>query len=164
MRLDYKSKISDLDTLKAKIEILHKKRKIVVFTNGCFDILHVGHLDYLAFARAQGDALIVGLNSDASVKRNKGEKRPIIPEQERAELLAGLSVVDYVVIFDDDEPKRIISELLPDVLVKGEDWSHYISGGDIVKANGGKVVLAKLVPGKSTTNVIENILDNFSRN
>jgi len=164
MRLDYKSKISDLDTLKAKIEILHKKREIVVFTNGCFDILHVGHLDYLAFARAQGDALIVGLNSDASVKRNKGEKRPIIPEQERAELLAGLSVVDYVVIFDDDEPKRIISELLPDVLVKGEDWSHYISGGDIVKANGGKVVLAKLVPGKSTTNVIENILDNFSRN
>ena len=130
----------------------------VVFTNGCFDILHAGHVDYLAFARRQGDILVVGLNSDASVKRNKGEHRPINNQDDRAYVLAALEAVDFVVIFDDDEPKNIIGEIIPDILVKGEDWAHYVSGREIVEANGGKVVLAKMVEGRSTTNTIEKIL------
>lgn len=130
-----------------------------VFTNGCFDILHIGHADYLGFARRQGDVLIVGLNSDASVKRNKGPKRPINNENERALMLAALNVVDYVVLFDEDEPAALIAQLLPDVLVKGEDWAHYVSGREVVEKNGGCVVLAKMVDGKSTTNMITRILD-----
>lgn len=130
----------------------------LVFTNGCFDILHAGHIDYLGFARQQGDALVVGLNSDASVKRNKGEGRPINSEEDRAYVLAALEAVDYVVIFDDDEPAPLVGEIIPDILVKGEDWAHYVSGREVVEANGGKVVLAKLVEGRSTTNVIDRIL------
>lgn len=136
--------------------------KTLVFTNGCFDILHRGHVDYLEFARAQGDALVVGLNSDASVRRNKGDKRPINLEQDRAFLLRALRAVDFVVIFDDDEPRALIGEILPDVLVKGKDWSHYVSGRDIVEANGGRVVLADLVDGKSTSNTIDRILSAYA--
>lgn len=138
---------------------LQASGKTVVFTNGAFDILHVGHLSYLEFARAQGDCLIVGLNSDASIKRYKGPERPINPCPDRARLLLGLRCVDFVVVFEEDEPKDLIRELLPDVLVKGADWAHYVSGRDIVEANGGKVVLAKLVEGRSTSRIIEAIQD-----
>lgn len=131
----------------------------MVFTNGCFDILHTGHTQYLSFARNQGDALVVGLNSDASVQRAKGPTRPVNPQDDRAQVLAALESVDYVVIFDDDEPVNIITEILPDVLVKGEDWAHYVSGRDIVEQNGGKVVLAPLVEGKSTTDTISRMED-----
>ncbi len=153
----YSTKIMDLDALCTERKRLRQAGKTVVFTNGCFDLLHLAHIDYLTFAREQGDALVVGLNSDASVKRNKGESRPIVPQQDRASVLAALEVVDYVVIFDDDEPAPTIAKLIPDVLVKGEDWSHYVSGRDTVEANGGKVVLAKLVEGRSSTSIIDRI-------
>ncbi|GAB4180809.1 MAG: D-glycero-beta-D-manno-heptose 1-phosphate adenylyltransferase [Terrimicrobiaceae bacterium] len=129
----------------------------LVFTNGCFDILHRGHVTYLEFARAQGDALIVGLNSDASVRRAKGPTRPVNSQEDRAFVLAGLRCVDAVVIFDEDEPRDLIGAILPDVLVKGSDWAHYVSGRDIVEANGGRVVLAEFVDGHSTTRIIERI-------
>jgi len=129
----------------------------LVFTNGCFDILHAGHVTYLAFARQQGDALVVGLNSDASVRRSKGPTRPVNPQQDRAFVLAALESVDYVVLFEEDEPKALITELIPDVLVKGSDWAHYVSGRDVVEAAGGRVVLADFVAGRSTTGIIERI-------
>ena len=129
----------------------------MVFTNGCFDILHRGHTEYLAFARAQGDALVVGLNSDSSVRRAKGPTRPVNPEADRAFVLGSLRAVDFVVIFDEDEPRDLISKILPDVLVKGKDWAHYVSGRDIVEANGGCVVLAEMVEGRSTTATIERM-------
>lgn len=129
-----------------------------VFTNGCFDILHRGHVTYLAFARAQGDVLCLGLNSDASVRRNKGSNRPINSEQDRAWVVGSLSVVDYVVLFDEDEPRNIIGQILPHVLVKSRDWAHYVSGRNIVEAHGGQVILADLVEGRSTTNTIERVL------
>lgn len=151
-------KILNIDQMKATRAEMRQNNQTLVFTNGCFDILHAGHVDYLAFSRNQGDALVVGLNSDASVKHNKGENRPINSEEDRACVIAALESVDFVVIFDDDEPKGIISEIIPDVLVKGEDWAHYISGREIVEANGGKVVLAKMVEGHSTTNTIDKIL------
>lgn len=152
-------KILTIDSLLDERERLRESKRALVFTNGCFDILHTGHADYLAFARRQGDALIVGVNSDASVKRNKGPKRPVNDEHDRALVLAALEAVDYVVIFDDDEPAPIIEKILPDVLVKGEDWAHYVSGREAVERAGGKVVLAPLVKGKSTTNLIERILE-----
>jgi len=135
----------------------------VVFTNGCFDLLHVGHADYLAFARAQGDALVVGINSDASVRRNKGPRRPIVAERDRARLLAALACVDAVTIFDEDEPATLVAELLPDVLVKGADWAHYVSGRDTVEARGGRVALAEMTPGYSTSDLIRNILAAYGR-
>lgn len=158
---DYPARILTRDEMKAEMAVLHSTGKKVVFTNGAFDILHLGHLTYMTFARQQGDCLVVGLNSDASVRRYKTDKRPIVPQLERATLLAGLKCVDYVVIFDEDEPKELIAHILPDVLVKGEDWAHYVSGRDIVEANGGKVVLAKMVEGRSTTNVIKKILEAY---
>lgn len=133
---------------------LHKQGRKLVFTNGCFDILHRGHVEYLAFARAQGDALVVGLNSDASVRRAKGPTRPVNPEMDRAFVLGSLRAVDFVVIFDEDEPRDLIGKILPDVLVKGKDWAHYVSGRDIVEAHGGCVVLAEMVEGRSTTATI----------
>ncbi len=136
---------------------LHAAGRKLVFTNGCFDILHRGHVTYLAFARAQGDALCVGLNSDASVRRYKGPTRPINPEQDRACVLASLEAVDLVVIFDEDEPKELIARILPHVLVKGRDWAHCVSGREVVEAHGGHVVLADLVEGRSTTGTIERI-------
>ncbi len=160
---DYQSRILTRDQMKAEMAALRAAGKKVVFTNGAFDILHLGHLTYMTFARRQGDALVVGLNSDASVKRYKGDKRPIVPEQERATLLAGLKCVDYVVIFDEDEPKDLIAHILPDVLVKGEDWAHYVSGRDIVEAHGGKVVLAKMVAGRSTTNIIKKVTEAYGK-
>jgi len=136
----------------------------LVFTNGCFDILHRGHVTYLTFARNQGDALCVGINSDGSVRRNKGDDRPINPEEDRAFVLASLACVDYVVIFDDDEPYNLIGKIIPQVLVKGKDWAHYVSGRDIVEGNGGHVVLADMVDGRSTTGTIQRILKVYGGN
>ena len=155
----FEGKILDASAMRAERDRLHAAGKTLVFTNGCFDILHAGHVTYLQFARAQGDALCVGINSDASVRRNKGPTRPIVSEGNRAKLLACLRFVDSVVPFDEDEPKDLIAKVLPDVLVKGKDWAHYVSGRDVVEANGGRVVLADLVPGLSTTNVIGKILE-----
>jgi len=148
-----------LTSLEARAERdrLHGLGLRLVFTNGCFDILHRGHVEYLRFARAQGDALVVGLNSDASVRRAKGPARPVNAEGDRAYVLAALRAVDAVVIFNEDEPRDLISQILPDVLVKGNDWAHYVSGRDIVEANGGCVVLAEMVAGKSTTATIERM-------
>jgi D-beta-D-heptose 7-phosphate kinase/D-beta-D-heptose 1-phosphate adenosyltransferase len=130
----------------------------VVFTNGCFDVLHAGHSRYLARARSLGDLLVVGLNDDASVTRLKGAGRPIMPQQDRAELLAALSCVDFVVAFSEDTPKDLIERVEPDILVKGEDWKDKgVVGRDFVEARGGKVVLMPMEPGRSTTNVVEKI-------
>ena len=143
--------------MRAQRDRLHAEGRTLVFTNGCFDILHRGHADYLAFARSQGDALVVGLNSDASVRRAKGPTRPVNPEQDRAYVLGSLRAVDFVVIFEEDEPRDLIAQILPDVLVKGKDWAHYVSGREIVEANGGRVVLAEMVEGRSTTATIERM-------
>ncbi len=148
------SKTPGLDGLLAARRRLREEGRTAVFTNGCFDILHAGHLDYLLFARGQGDALIVGVNSDASVRRNKGPQRPLVSEAERLRLLAALEPVDYAIVFDEDEPRRLIEALLPDVLVKGEDWAHYVSGREAVEANGGRVVLAPLTPNRSTSRLL----------
>jgi D-beta-D-heptose 7-phosphate kinase/D-beta-D-heptose 1-phosphate adenosyltransferase len=155
---NYKDKILSRAAMAAGRAELKSAGKTVVFTNGCFDILHSGHVSYLDFARRQGDALILGMNSDISVKRNKGEDRPINCEQDRAEVLAALECIDYVVLFDEDEPRELIEALLPDVLVKGEDWAHYVSGREAVEAAGGKVVLAQMVEGRSTTGTIGKVL------
>ena len=143
--------------MRAERDRLHAEGRTLVFTNGCFDILHRGHADYLAFARSQGDALVVGLNSDASVRRAKGPTRPVNPEGDRAFVLGSLRAVDFVVIFDEDEPRDLIAKILPDILVKGKDWAHYVSGRDIVEAHGGRVVLAEMVEGRSTTATLERL-------
>ena len=154
----YESKVVSLARLVNVRKQLRRAKKKLVFTNGCFDLLHVGHAEYLAFARNQGDALVVAVNSDASVRKNKGSSRPIVPQDDRARMLAALEAVDYVILFDDDEPQRLLWALLPDVLVKGADWAHYVAGREIVEKTGGKVVLAPICRGKSTTNIIEKIL------
>ena len=147
-----------VDEMTSERERLTEAGQRLVFTNGCFDILHTGHVTYLEFAGSQGDALVIGLNSDTSVRRNKGPKRPINSQEDRARVLLSLRAVDYVVVFDDDEPRPIIAAILPDVLVKGSDWAHYVSGRDVVEAHGGKVVLADMVEGQSTTGTIERIV------
>ena len=135
-----------------------RNRRRIVFTNGCFDVLHPGHIRSLEQARDLGDALIVGLNSDASVRQLKGAGRPVLPEQERAEILAALECVDGVVVFDDLTPREVISRLLPDVLVKGGDWAgDKIVGREEVEAAGGRVVSAPVVPGYSTTDILRKI-------
>jgi len=151
------TKIKTAEEMVAERARLAAAGRELVFTNGCFDLLHRGHIEYLAFARAQGDALLVGLNSDASVRLNKGASRPIVPEADRALVLAGLESVDYVVLFDEKEPAALIGRILPQVLVKGEDWRHYVSGREVVEAAGGRVVLAPLTIGRSTTDIIERI-------
>ena len=157
-----KSKIMDVKGFASERQRLRTEGKTLVFTNGCFDILHMGHVDYLSFARNQGDALVVGLNSDASVKRNKGPQRPINSETDRAALMAALEAVDYVIIFDDDEPAELVAQIIPDILVKGEDWAHYVSGRETVESNGGKVVLAKLTQGRSTSSLIDRIREVYA--
>jgi rfaE bifunctional protein nucleotidyltransferase chain/domain len=132
--------------------------KRVVFTNGCFDLLHPGHIRLLEECRALGDVLIVAINTDASVRKNKGPSRPLIPEQERAEVLAALAAVDYVSIFDEPTPREIVAAVLPDILVKGNDWGpDAIVGREEVEAAGGKVVSIPLEPGYSTTRLVERI-------
>jgi len=141
---------------------LKEQNKKVVFTNGVFDILHAGHVDYLAKARQCGDVLFLALNSDASVKRIKGEKKPIVPQNERAFVLSNLRSVDYITIFEDDTPQKIIDMLLPDVLVKGADWSiDKIVGRETVEKNGGEVKRIEFVSQQSTTNIIKKILDSY---
>jgi len=130
----------------------------VVFTNGCYDLLHPGHVRLLEQARSLGDVLILALNSDASVRRYKGPSRPLIPENERAELALALEAVDAVTLFDEETPRELIAEVLPDVLVKGADWSHFIAGREEVEAAGGLVLTIALEPGYSTTNLVESIL------
>ncbi|MEO7143471.1 MAG: adenylyltransferase/cytidyltransferase family protein [Bryobacteraceae bacterium] len=132
--------------------------KTVVFTNGCYDILHPGHVRLLERARSLGDVLILGLNSDASVARLKGPARPLIAEDERARLASRLEAVDATTLFDEDTPRELIAALLPDVLVKGADWSHFIAGREEVEAAGGKVLALELEPGFSTTNIVEQLL------
>jgi rfaE bifunctional protein nucleotidyltransferase chain/domain len=146
----------DADALAAFVGAARASGKRIVFTNGVFDILHPGHLRYLQAARRHGDLLIVGLNSDASVRRNKGLSRPINPEQERAEVLEALDCVDAVAVFDDETPAEIIRRVQPDVLVKGADWpADQIVGRDTVEARGGRVILEPVEQGYSTTTLIE---------
>ncbi|MBI1356795.1 MAG: D-glycero-beta-D-manno-heptose 1-phosphate adenylyltransferase [Acidobacteria bacterium] len=131
----------------------------VVFTNGCFDLLHPGHIRLLESARSLGDRLVVAINSDASVRGLKGPTRPILPEQERAAVLTALEAVDAVTVFDEETPCPLLEKLLPDVLVKGSDWSHWIAGREIVEEAGGQVLPIPVEPGYSTTDVVRNILE-----
>lgn len=130
----------------------------VVFTNGCYDLLHPGHVRLLEKARSLGDILVLALNTDASVARMKGPARPIICQRDRAELAASLAAVDAVTFFDEDTPRELIADLLPDVLVKGADWSHFIAGREEVEAAGGEVLTLPLEPGLSTTNIVAELL------
>ncbi len=132
--------------------------RIVVFTNGCYDLLHPGHIRLLEQAHSLGDVLVLGLNTDASVARLKGPSRPLIRENDRAELAAALTAVDAVTLFDEDTPRELIADLLPDILVKGADWSHFIAGRAEVEAAGGKVLTIPMEPGYSTTNIVEKLL------
>jgi len=132
--------------------------KSVVFTNGCYDVLHPGHIRLLEQARSLGDLLVVGLNTDAGVRRSKGPGRPVTPEQERAETLLGLEAVDAVVLFDEETPRELIAAFLPDILIKGADWSHFIAGREEVEAAGGRVLTVELEPGYSTTAALEELL------
>ena len=151
-------RVLGLDEVGAFADELRAGGKKVVFTNGVFDLLHPGHVRYLQAARREGDALIIGVNSDRSVRANKGPARPMIPEAERAELLAALACVDAVVIFDEDTPAAIIRRVQPDVLVKGADWAaDQIVGRDTVEARGGKVVRIPIEQGWSTTAILERI-------
>ena len=131
----------------------------VVFTNGCYDLLHPGHVRLLEEARSLGDLLILALNSDASVRRMKGPSRPLIAQDERAEMALALEAVDAVTYFDEETPRELIAEVLPDVLIKGADWSHFIAGREEVEAAGGQVLTVPLQPGFSTTNIVERILE-----
>lgn len=159
---DSNTKIKNLDVLAGIIDEEKRKGKRVVFTNGCFDLLHAGHVKYLQKARTLGDLLILGLNSDASVRRLKGERRPLIGETERAHILAALDCIDYVVIFDEETPLRLIETLKPLVLVKGGDYTpDGVVGKDVVESYGGRVELVEFVDGKSTTNIIEKILQTY---
>jgi rfaE bifunctional protein nucleotidyltransferase chain/domain len=154
--------IFSLDRLRTERERLRREGRRVVFTNGCFDLIHPGHVKYLQEARRLGDALIVALNSDRSVRELKGEKRPILDQNERADVMAALSCVDYVTIFDEPTPREIIAALLPDVLVKGGDWDvERIVGRDEVEAAGGEVLSLPFIEGCSTTDVIERILRRY---
>ncbi len=160
---DSDAKIKNLDALADLVEREKLKGMRVAFTNGCFDLLHVGHVKYLQKARSYGDLLVLGLNSDASVRRLKGEKRPLIGQSERAHILAALDCVDYVVIFDEDTPIRLLETLRPHVLVKGGDYTpDRVVGKDLVESYGGRVELVAFVDGRSTTNIIEKILQNYS--
>ena len=153
-------KVVNIDEMKTIRESLHSQRKTVVFTNGVFDIIHRGHIEYLSKAKALGDVLIVGMNSDDSVRRIKGDKRPVVLQNDRAYVLSNLCPVDYVCLFTEDTPFQLISALLPDVLVKGADWKiENIVGKDVVEQSGGRVATIEYVPNRSTTNIIERILE-----
>lgn len=142
---------------------MKKQGKQIVFTNGCFDILHAGHVEYLQKAKAKGNILVVAINSDASVKRIKGNRRPIIQQADRARILAGLSSVDYVTIFNQDTPLETIKALRPDMLIKGADWKiNKIVGADFLNGYGGKTAVIKLTAGRSTTNIINEIIKKYA--
>ena len=151
--------IHSRDSVAGQVRRLQVSGKKIVFTNGCFDVLHPGHLDLLARARSLGDALVVAINGDDSVKRLKGPNRPIFPETERGEILSALDAVDFVCTFNEDTPLETILDVRPDILVKGADWVDNIVGSKEVEGWGGKVVALPLVPGQSTTGVIERVLE-----
>ena len=159
-----KQKIIGKKELLRIIKNLKTRRKRIVFTNGCFDLLHIGHIRYLEKARTLGDILVVGVNSDSSVRILKGPKRPILPAKERAEILSGLGCVDYITIFNEQDPLKLITSLHPHVLVKGGDWTkEQIVGGDVVERSGGKVVIIPFVKGTSTSNLIGTILKKYEK-
>jgi rfaE bifunctional protein nucleotidyltransferase chain/domain len=158
------SKIIPPSEITALVESLKVQKKKIVFTNGCFDLLHAGHVRYLTEARAQGDCLIVGLNTDRSVNRIKDPHRPLIPEGQRAEVLAALDCVSYVVFFEEPDPLSLIETIKPDVLVKGADWSEDdIIGAGLVRSYGGRVFRVALVGGISTTEIIRRIVERYGR-
>jgi rfaE bifunctional protein nucleotidyltransferase chain/domain len=150
------------DELIARRSEWKRERKTVVFTNGCYDLLHPGHIRLLEQARSLGDALILALNTDASVQRMKGPSRPLMPQEQRAELAAALEAVDAVALFDEDTPRELIAAVLPDILVKGADWNHFVAGREEVEAAGGKVINLPLEPGFSTTKMVEELLRRHS--
>ncbi|MDY6952072.1 MAG: D-glycero-beta-D-manno-heptose 1-phosphate adenylyltransferase [Thermodesulfobacteriota bacterium] len=155
-------KVINRRELKERVQAMKRVGKTIVFTNGCFDLLHIGHVQYLEAAKAQGDILVVGLNSDSSVRKIKGPNRPVVPEKERAEVLAALACVDVVTIFEEPDPLTTIQTIVPHVLVKGADWAEdAIVGRDVVEAAGGRVVRVPLTAGASTTRVIETILAHY---
>ena len=157
-------KIVERDELKKTVQALKNEGKKIVFTNGCFDLLHLGHVQYLEAARAEGDVLVIGVNSDRSVHEIKGPTRPVVPEDERAEVLAALACVDFVTLFDEPDPLETIRALLPDILVKGSDWAEdAIVGKEVVEEHGGRVVRVPLTEGASTTKIIEKILANYGK-
>lgn len=159
-----KSKIKTQDELREIIDDLRMAGRKVVFTNGCFDLIHTGHVRYLKIARSYGDVLVVAANSDESVRRLKGDKRPIMPQDERVEVLAALAMVDYVTLFEEDDPHRVITELMPDVLVKGGDWDvERIVGRDVVQQSGGKVYSIPYIEGSSTTTIIDRVIERYCR-
>lgn len=158
-----------MNGIKSRAEIISLRKKFkdekkkVVFTNGVFDILHSGHVDYLTKSKAFGDILLVGINSDKSVKKIKGNKRPIINEKDRAFIISSLKPVDFVTLFDEDTPQKLIEDIIPDVLIKGADWAlDEIVGKDIVEKKGGKVQTIKFINDQSTSKIIKSILDRYS--
>ena len=160
--MDAQSKIMKPGALADRLKDLRRAGKQVVFTNGCFDILHLGHVRYLCAAKNSGDLLVVGLNSDRSVRLIKGKRRPIMKQDHRTEILASLQVVDYVTLFDEPDPLKLIQLLKPSILVKGEDWAEdKIIGADYVKADGGRVIRLPLVGDESTSKIIERIVKRF---
>jgi D-beta-D-heptose 7-phosphate kinase/D-beta-D-heptose 1-phosphate adenosyltransferase len=161
-----KEKIKEREELKEILSAHQKAGKKIVFTNGCYDLIHVGHIRYLEEAKSHGDFLVVAVNSDSSVQKLKGDRRPLIPEQERAEVLSGLSCIDYVIIFDETDPHNIISYLKPDVLIKGGDWTvDTIIGRDVVEASGGKVISLPYIEGdfSSTSKIIKRIVERYGK-
>ena len=153
--------VGSLEEVADRVHQLKTAGRKIVFTNGCFDILHSGHIGLLQKARESGDVLVVGINSDASVARIKGPKRPIVSENERAELIDGLEMVDFVCSFDEDNPLQAILKIRPDVLVKGADWTDKIVGQSEVERWNGKVVALPLIPGCSTTAIVERVLARY---
>ena len=152
-----------MDELEEKLNKHRENGERIVFTNGCFDILHIGHIEYLKFSRQQGDLLVIGLNTDRSVREQKGDKRPFVSEDERARLISALEDVSYVILFDELTPEKLIRRIKPDILVKGEDWKEKgVVGREFVESYGGKVILAPLVDNVSTTDIVTRILDRNS--
>ncbi|MCF8241163.1 MAG: D-glycero-beta-D-manno-heptose 1-phosphate adenylyltransferase [Melioribacteraceae bacterium] len=156
--------IKDRNELIALVKKLKLEGKKIVFTNGCFDIIHAGHVDYLNKAKSAGDILLVALNTDASVRRIKGKNRPIIKEEERAFVMSNLRCVDYVTFFDEDTPLEIISDIIPSVLVKGADWSaENIVGKDVVDSNGGEIKRIEFITEQSTSKIIKKIIETYKK-
>ncbi len=157
-----KTKLLALADLALKLQTLQQEGKKAVFTNGCFDLMHIGHTRYLTAARRAGDLLIIGVNSDASIQRLKGPKRPLVPLEERMEMLANFWFVDFVIPFEEDTPLNLITRLRPDLLVKGGDWPlESIVGREVVEAKKGRVFTIPLIPERSTSNLIERIVQRY---
>ncbi|MFA6129664.1 MAG: D-glycero-beta-D-manno-heptose 1-phosphate adenylyltransferase [Candidatus Omnitrophota bacterium] len=158
------TKITSLSNLKRKIARLKQLGKRIVFTNGCFDILHYGHTKYLQDARNKGDYLVVAVNSDSSIKKIKADNRPVVGQADRLRVVAALGCVDFVVLFKEDNPFKVIKALKPDILVKGSDWAKKkIIGADFVESYGGKVIIIDSVKGRSTSAIVEKIVRDFAK-